>query len=401
MKRPQLDALTTHSLLLGGAMLCSHAANILFHGLTGRRLPDADYATWVALFSLLQLTALPAQSYALSVAREVARCPQITRPLLRRECARFLTLTPLLLLLWPLRGFLPLTTPAAWLFVSSTLLLGALLGLAGGILQGQQRFAWLAGRSLLLFPGRFLLVWLLFALLTPSLNAVMAAHALSTLLALGLSGAGIRLPAPAVPLPRLWRPALKIFPALFAFSILLTADVLLARHLFAPSLSSPYARAAVIARMILWLPLPVAQALFPKLLAPAEAASRHQRQALRFTNLLLLSAWLGCLLFAPLGLRILFGAEAADPDTVRWLRTLATALTPLAWIHLHLQQQIATASPLRHQLLLPAFALLFVLLTLCLAQHPDTLILLLGLTNLTAACTLRAFCLRNSARPPS
>ncbi|MFO1490868.1 MAG: hypothetical protein U1F87_08175 [Kiritimatiellia bacterium] len=54
------------------------------------------------------------------------------------------------------------------------------------------------------------------------------------------------------------------------YHVLSAGDVILAKRLFAPDTAGLYAQVAVAARMVIWLPLPVAKAISLKVSAVAD-----------------------------------------------------------------------------------------------------------------------------------
>src|SRR5207247_1412965 len=65
-------------------------------------------------------------------------------------------------------------------------------------------------------------------------------------------------------LPAVARYAVVILPSLVALAVLLSADVVLAKHFFSPKLAGEYAVVAAIGRAVYWAASGIAVVLFPK-----------------------------------------------------------------------------------------------------------------------------------------
>lgn len=350
---PAADRLERHALLMLAASMAGHLGNAFFHMLTGRVLPIGEYGLLIAVLGALQLFQLPLTALNLTLARQSAADPALVVAILRRGLRHSLLLT-LCAFLW-----LGWARPAVQAFFATqwdglspalSLLIGFsfALTLTGGLLQGRQRFRWMAARALSLFLLRALFAAGLIFGLRASAGAALLAHLLAMAATLGVSLAGLRadwarLPAPAAPLPSaggaLGAHVLKTLPALAGFAILMSADVVMARRLFSPETSGRFAQAAVLARMVLWLPLPVASAMFPKVVTPGPEARRTLRKATLYTLALLLGTLAGFWLLCPVLLRGLYGH--ADAQLASWTRAMALAVAPLGLTHVRLQFELA------------------------------------------------------------
>jgi len=381
------DQLEKHSMLMLLASFSGHAGNYLYHTLSGRFLSVSDYGLLTASLGLLQISTLPLQAFSLSLAAQSARRPAVAAPLLHLWTRRILHLSPALLLVTLLSASATGHSPLLAFLLTPVFIAGALLSLQGGLLQGLQRFSWMAVRAVCLFSGRALLLGLLLLMGARSGAGALAAHGLAVLLTLWVSRKGLhRLPdSAAATAPAVLRESLRGFPALAGFAVLMSADVVLARLLWDPETAGRFAQAAIPARMILWLPLPIASALFPKIAVTDPASTLVFRKAILYTLLLLFGAWAACMLFPALPLRILYGPPDAAGHPVDWLRGMATAMAPLGFAHLLLQSALARGQS-THLFLLPLLAAIYLVAASRFAENPETLIALLtGLSWLAAA----------------
>ncbi len=394
------DRLERHSLLLFAATAAAHAGNTLYHAVAGRLLSDAEYGLLMSLFGAVNLLLLPMGALSLALTRAVAPLADnggLLRARLRRWGLVLCAAVAGLLLVVPL--FAPLLDRWLDLPRRAPLWLAALipalnlgLVLSGAALQGLQRFGALAGRGALLFGVRAGLIGVCLGLGFRAAGWALLAHLLGMTAALVFSLLALRAALP----PDGPRPArvpagvrfesMAALPPLLAFAALLSLDAVLARHLYEADVAGRFAQAALLGRMILWLPLPIAQAMFPKVVRDGVATpgqTRILRKAMAYSLALALAAALGCALLAAPALRLLFGTEAATPEKILWLRGYGFAVAPLALTHLLIQYELARGR-LGRLLPLCAVALLYPVLALGLRPEPAVLIGLLGALNLAA-----------------
>jgi len=405
MRPNRTDRLERHALLMLAAALCGHLGNYVFHALTGRMLPIGEYGLMIAVLGALQILQLPLTALNLSVARHTAAHPGHTRALLVSGL-RLLSGISLLSALLIGIGAAPLLAFFAADRVSLLPILAALIGLSllvtltGGILQGHQKFRWLAARALSLFFLRALFCLAILTRLYPRAESALLAHLLAMAATLGISLAGIRFftpfnrigPPARIPLPAMGTQSLKALPALAGFAILMSADVLLVRRYFPAETSGRFAQAAVLARMVLWLPLPIASAMFPKVIHPGADARHTLQKATLYTLALLVLTLTAFRMAAPLLLELLYGSST--PEQILWTRHMALAMAPLAFTHVRLQFELA------QKRFAGGTGLLIIALGYLLAvsrYHPDVPRLITVLTLATLLSTLPVWLQRRRA----
>ncbi|MCC5846491.1 MAG: hypothetical protein JJU29_00235 [Verrucomicrobia bacterium] len=351
MNKP--DRLGQHSFLMMAATLAGHFGNYAYHFISGRWLTDGEYGMLVALLAVVNMTSLPLGALGLSITRAFAVLNQSGRHaqlhhLLCRWFRRLgLVAAALMLLSIVFAGsvgdWLGMPRRAPVLLAMLIIAMNLFLLLTGAALQGLQRFGWLAARSGLLFMPRA--VFLVFCLLLGAKTAgwALLAHGLGMCMALGISLWALRRlhgprdSAPS-PYPPLMGSTLKAMPALLGFAVLMSADVVLAKRFFPADAAGHFARAAVLGRMILWLPLPVAAAMFPKVVGQAP---HLLKKACAFTLALILVALAGCWLGADLLLWLLYGIQNPAPQHVAMVRHMGLAMAPLGLVHVVLHYELA------------------------------------------------------------
>lgn len=400
------DQLERHSLLLMGATLLGHAANYLYHLISGRLLSPDEYGLLVALFGVITLIVLPMSALGVSLTRTITTDLQSHRGIgIRPLCRNWIRGMALVSLGWMLLTWFAGGTAHSLLEVDryAPILLGALiialqlfLTLTGSALQGTQHFTGLALRGVLLFGLRALLVGACLLLGFKAAGWALLAHVFGMMAALAWSG-WILLrklppdenasPPPAAPI---LLQSLATMPILLAFSFLMTADVILVRTYFPAELSGHFAQSATLARMILWLPLPIAQVMFPKVV-PSGENTLHQRhtfrKAMAYTLLLIGTAFAVLWIAAPLGLKWMYGIPAPSADQISWLRGIALAMALLGPVYLLMQRELARGN-LRGTLPFCFWALAYPVGVHFNHQRPEDLIRLLILLSLGALLSL-------------
>jgi O-antigen/teichoic acid export membrane protein len=400
------DQLEQHSLMLMGATLLGHVANYLYHLISGRLLSPPEYGLLVALFGIINLMVLPMSALGVSLTRTIAaNLGSCEGHGIRPLCRKWVQGMILVALAWvlitslaagPIQGLLEVERRAPIQIASLIIGLHLLLTLTGSALQGTQHFKGLALRGILLFGSRALWVGGCLLLGFRAAGWALLAHLLGMLAALGWSGWILIRELPPgketgkLPAAPILIQSLATVPILLAFSILMTADVILVRYYFPAKLSGHFAQSATIARMILWLPLPIAHVMFPKVVSGGDIIrqSHHTfRKAMAYTLLLIGAAFAGVWVMAPLGLKWMYGISEPSEDQIAWLRGIALAMTLLGPVYLLMQRGLARGN-LRGLLPLCLWALAYPILVHVHHPNPGTLIQTLTLLSLGALLSL-------------
>jgi O-antigen/teichoic acid export membrane protein len=126
------------------------------------------------------------------------------------------------------------------------------------------------------------------------------------------------------------------------YAVLSNADVVLVKHYFDAMQAGAFAKAAMVARIVFFLPLPVAAALFPKVASGGETSYASGRTLLKGVLLMgVIVAVTGgfFLLFPGIVLRLL--AKTADPSLIPIFRGMVLALAPLTLLSALLTYEVA------------------------------------------------------------
>lgn len=364
--------------------------NALFHAVVGRLMGDADYAVLAGLLALFNVLGTPsgviATTMAFYVAEYVHRNDTATWMLLVRRGLKLTTPVAVLVLgVWCLaapwfRVELKAPSVAALIMVGVCAFIGLFGPILSGALQGGRRFGWGAASGVSNGAGRLVLGATLAALgfgVTWLLGAVAGGMALSVLIAWwplrhawrkDESGQATALPSARAVQGYFW----SVLIAQTALFLLLNADmILMARFLGDASLGA-YGKAAQLSRIVLFLPTPIAAAMFPR-----AVTSSHPRLILGpalFTLAICLAAAGFMTLFPSLALRLIYGGAYTGPLYVELIRWYVWATIPLALINLLTPYLWARHATMRTLWLVPV-CLLYLVALFAFHQTPQQIIL--------------------------
>ena len=386
MARTDDSGLLRHGTLMVVGTFAGAVCNAGFHMVSGRLLPESAYGALVAMLGIVLAFSQPALALQNTLAHRIALLRQSGNaaavPAYFRRWLPWpvLLLVPLLpFLAWLLRA--PLS--AFWhidsrLIVLTAAILPLSLGMSlfSGLWQGMQSFLWLAFAPQAWGVVRLTLGAALMLLGFRTATSALAAQFAGVLLVLLLGLLYLlRLPpspknarvlqAPVPGRTSSARYLLFSCLSLVGYGLLMNFDTTLAKHLFPADTAGLFAKAATIARTAVFLPVPIAAALFPKVATdgtlPPDTA-RLLRRALLYAGLLVAAAAAACLILPSLPWLILYGPCPADtaPQAHSLVRTMTLAMSPLAIAYLLLNFEMAQ-NRFRHPLLLHPCAALYIL----------------------------------------
>lgn len=352
------DKLVRHGLLLIVITGVANVANVVFHMVMGRGLSSEEYGILATLLNLFLVMATPLDALRNAMAHFAARAhragdPALARAIARRWCWRIgLCAIPVSGVLWllhpQLTAFFHLPTPGPILVVAASMVVFMMVPVLAGVLQGMQAFWWF-GAAL----HGIGVVRLALGLAALAVGAATAFHAiLSGALAMGYGvamgafgvwwitrGAGPRVEATRGIGPYF----IKAMFMLAGYGVLMNCDVMLVRH-FHPDEAGAFAWAATIGRSVVFLPMPIAMAMFPKVISHG-GSTRSSRLAL-FKALGmavgLIALGVGCSVAWPwIPLRILYGVTDPSPELEHLVRMVMLAMSPLGISYLLLHFEMA------------------------------------------------------------
>jgi O-antigen/teichoic acid export membrane protein len=131
---------------------------------------------------------------------------------------------------------------------------------------------------------------------------------------------------------------------LTAYGILMNADILLVKHYFDPVQAGLFARAGTIARTVIFVPMPIAMAMFPKVASAGIVEQRDWKTlglAVLFVAVLVLGAAVACSLLPWLPLWILYGDRHPTAEMSGLVSAMVWAMLPLGLAYLLMNFELA------------------------------------------------------------
>lgn len=357
MTRYRADDLLRHTGILFFGMVVVHLCNLLFQMAVSRALPENEYALLAAFLGVLLIIQRPLSTLTTSISHyssllaKEGRAGDVKR-LVRKWM--FLSGTPALLLgaaavFWhqPLTSFLHLDRPepvlVAGLVLPALFWVPVLIG-AG---QGLQLFKWCSAATIFGAVLRLGLgagfVWFLY----PACGWAMLGHGLGLYAAAGLLLVGIlwmlrHHRTSTIHLPSMRHYLLQSFFVIAAFAVLMTADVVLVKHLVPHD--TEFAYAATLSRVIVFIPGVIVTAMFPKVTSRGRATVEQKQLFIRSFSWTALFAVTAALVSFPLAgplAHLIFGIRDASPHLKTMIGVMALVMSLSALLHVTVQFLLA------------------------------------------------------------
>lgn len=371
------DHLLTHSLMLFTGGQVANVCNMVFQVVMAGMLKPEQYGVMSAMLSLLAMVGAPFGALSGTVTHFTSHA------MLKGDCRRIKGIMgalcrdlmwPIMILLvvtviWHQRLALALKLDSSWplYMAAGTLVLMLLSSIPGGVLVGMQAFEWSAlssvSWSLTRLVSGIVLVMMGFSAmgaLTAHLAGFLAVGLFGLLISLSLLGkAGKDIPVSGDGHAGLRRPDgvysyMSGYAAAFAaYGVLANADVLMVKYYFSPEQAGVFAKAAMVARIVVFLPGPIAAAMFPKVTSGGESSQANRRilnKAVVISSVIAGGVSLICVVMPGLMLRLLGGGIQPGQEAI--LRGMALALAPLTVVMLLLNYELAQR---RFGIMIPLF----------------------------------------------
>lgn len=329
----------------GWLMIASIAGGLLTFGVhfLSKSVDEREYAAFGAL--LMVVACLPTMPLQMVFAQQTAQALATGR---ERQLGRLVRRAVLgLFLLWLVGAILVLVfqkqIAAGWhlpgvggLLVTLPLVLLSLCApVFGGVLQGRQDFFWMGWSAMIGGLGRVAGAAVLVLALALGAMGMMAGTLVGVTMAVGIAAWRTRdlwlMPGGESDGKNLWH---QIVPLLFGFGacqFMFTADTMYAKAYFNNDQMAPYVAVGTLSRALLWLVLPLASVMFPKLVhasAKSEKTNLFNLVALG-TAVLAIGGALGLWLTGPLLIKFMSRAAYVD-EAVKLIPWYAVAMVPLA-----------------------------------------------------------------------
>jgi O-antigen/teichoic acid export membrane protein len=262
--------------VVAGATISAGVLGILFQSLTSHRFKPGEYGAIFAAMSMLATIAIPAGALTLLMARETSRDEAESRS--DRSAAMLRIGNRWLLAAGAICTLLVIQISSqlgSFFSAPSSLVVAAAAGIPFtlalpvllGELQGEQRFVAFSvltsGQAALKVIGALALGLLLGPV------GVLVGISIATAVTYLVARALIRRPRRTIESPLEWmriaKYLAKVLPGTLGLAVLLSTDVLLAKHFFSPQQAGLYAVIAALGRAVFWGATGVAVVLFPKL----------------------------------------------------------------------------------------------------------------------------------------
>ena len=411
-------AIQRHRLLfeIGQVWIAASLANLLFylfHLVVGRSLDPEDYGLFGALFGIVYLSGALANGVRFSVARFVAT----SHAGAGMGDAGMVVSSALLQMVVLGSGFVvafSLASPfiGSYLHSNSTtpiLVTGVLIFLfiltpvTQGALQGSQRFAVFAS-TLLLHAGSRLVFGLAALSMGFGITGVLVAISLSSLLTIA-AGLGVIRPPLTIslrgaPVRTFAKVLMPTMIGSLAISFPTAADVVIVRHFFEPQEAGLYTAAAILGRVVLFLPMAVSMVLFPKITRDWTLGNSGRAllyRGLGLTALLSGIVTLGFILFPRIAITTFLGEQYTDGQDLVPTYAAAMFLFSLAVVFLYYNLATAQMAYL-YFLLLPHIVLELALLYMFHSSLNQMILVLLSINaSLVFSSTVYTMALRPKA----
>lgn len=340
------SGLFRHSLLLLLAMQIGGVANLLFQMVMMRQLSTVEYGVLATMLSLVHIFSMPLEALRTTVAHQAGLLVRMNESgnirFLVQRWTLYLRIPSVLILLvgwiggsWLAEFFqLPSRAPV----LATALIIASIphMLIFSGALQGLQTFAWMATVREGWGVVRLIVGSMLVFFMMPVATAGLSAHAL---------GVGIAIVIGAVILRRQAHPAKykasvaqdqmdylgRSLLILGAYAVISYADVMLVKRFFDPEQAGLFAKAATIGRTIIYITVPIAMAMFPKVISTGLTTDADRRiflRALLLAGLLIAITAVVVHLLARY-IWVVFTGDWPDEAVIQLVRFVVWAMAPL------------------------------------------------------------------------
>ncbi len=372
----------------GWLMLATMVSGVLMLGIhfLSRKIPAGEYGVLITLFSVVNI--VPTIPFQMVFAQQTAHALATGGERRLRSAIRAAGLGTVLF--WLIASVVTLcfqkqimadwhlSNPLALWLLLLVILFSLLMPLFNGVMQGQQNFLWLGWANI--FNGAFrvgtavVIVLVLEGWATGIMTAVF----------IGLLAATV---AGVWQTRTLWRGTgepfdrrgflRQVIPLLLGFAatqFLFSADTSFVDAYFGADRTAPYGAAGTLSRALLWLVLPLASVMFPKIVHSTAKSEKTNLLGLVLlgTAVLVICGVLGLWLLGPWAVKFVYPSEYLSP-TLAILPWYAGAMVPLALANVLVNDLLARS---RFQIV-PFLVLLAMFYGLALTQYHDSFVTVL------------------------
>jgi O-antigen/teichoic acid export membrane protein len=354
------DGLLRHSLVLMAATQVGNAANLLFHVVMGHKLAAAEYGILAAMLGIVLIIATPMGALQMAMAHYTALLVQEGRPgavphLVRRLSRNLAIPTVVVLAMGVLAspqiaGFFHLDNPMPVVLTCFVLAAALLIPILVGALQGLQSFMWMSICAQSWGVVRLVVSTVLVSVAGAVAEWGIAGHALGACASVVFGFWGLRWNLKSVPpldehVTGVMRYCAQSLLILAGFGVLMNADIVMVKHFFSDAHEAGlFARAATIGRTMVFLTMPIAMAMFPKVTSTGTTDAHNWKtliSAIAYVMVILVAAACLCSFFAWVPLWILYNDRTPTPEMIRLVRWVVFAMAPMGLTYLLMNFQMA------------------------------------------------------------
>ncbi len=391
------DEFSKDSLVLFIGLFIAHLLTFLFQVIMGRTLIADEYAILIALLGILNIFVIPIGVVATTVNRFSSLLIQQNRRgdikrLFYYWIKRMVILGIFLSLLLcffsePISNFFHLDRQSP-IYIFSIIMIGLFCRpIVDGVLMGMQCFLhWSAvnilGWAIRLIIGAYLVIYI-----SSFAGWGLLGHGIGFYAAI-IIGIGLifkklyNQPKTDLPLPNMHNYVLATFFILLGYSLILSADVILVKHLF-PSSAGDFSYAAVLARMIFFVSQPFSIAMFPKVVSEKKETSVHFRLYLKTLLIIFGITVLTAIIFvffSSFFFNIIYGISEPSVELIRWSHALAWCMIPISLLNASIYYNLALNN-FRINFIVVVLSILYVVMAFMSKTGVDALLIILFIVS--------------------
>jgi O-antigen/teichoic acid export membrane protein len=353
------EGLLRHSILLFFALNLTMVANIGFTVMLGRALTAEEYSIFLPLMAMVSVLSSPMQAVRTVITHYSARFMLEGR---KREVVRlirrwftYIAVVALVLLVLVLTQvdwimeYQKLDDPTPVRIMGFILVVAIFYPILGGAMQGLQAFRWVAAANMTSAGIKLICGCLLVYFVAATASSGLLAHLIGTAATFAVAIFAIRLrlrnaEGEERPLPATTLYFFRSCIVLISFACIMQLPVIYVKHYFSTEVAGEFSYAFTIAKLVIFLPMPVTMALFPKVIS--EGGMTKEDQKLLIRGLLYAIVLIGgsasvCMLIPQAPLFILTGVTDPEPQLMLMVRLLLLSTIPLGLGHMLMNFELA------------------------------------------------------------
>lgn len=340
----------------GWLMIANIASGVLMWAvhLLNKFIPEGEYGNFGVFLAVVML--LPTIPLQMVLAQQTAKAVAQGR---EREVAGVIhavwlattlvwLIGAVIVLAWqqPILDRWKMTSPVGLWITLAIVLFSLWLPMFWGVLQGQQSFLWLGWSMLANGIGRLSVATVAVLALQAYASGMMAGVLIGIMISVGLAAWQTRrlwwLRAQAFEGRALLRQVLPLTLGFLGFQILFTGDTIFVKAWFSETDADFYVSAGTLSRALMWLVLPLAAVMFPRIVHSAARAEKSDLmgKVLLATAVLAVLGALGLSILGPWVVRFVYKPEfvTVASSLLPWY---AAAMVPLAVANVLLNNLLA------------------------------------------------------------